>query len=194
MNGPPAYAGAAHAKNATNPTRRRRTRRQSSRWLRWRSVPADRIESQLKGVPAKPGVYLFRDADGDRPLRRQGEIAAALASGRTSSPARATRARASGRWRTRVGDGRDDRDADGGRGAPSRAESRQAPPSAVQRAAARRQVVPVHRGHGRGRLPPGHVHARAPSARRRVLRAVREREEGARDPGRPEPRFPLPAV
>jgi excinuclease ABC subunit C len=28
-------------------------------------VPSDRIEAQLKRVPAKPGVYLFRDARGD---------------------------------------------------------------------------------------------------------------------------------
>ena len=27
-------------------------------------MPADRIEAQLKRVPAKPGVYLFRDARG----------------------------------------------------------------------------------------------------------------------------------
>ena len=26
---------------------------------------ATRVENQLKSLPAKPGVYLFRDADGD---------------------------------------------------------------------------------------------------------------------------------
>jgi excinuclease UvrABC nuclease subunit len=29
------------------------------------AVVAARVESQLKSLPAKPGVYLFRDADGD---------------------------------------------------------------------------------------------------------------------------------
>ena len=84
--------------------------------------------------------------------------------------------------------------ADRGRGAAPRAEPRQAPPAAVQRPAARRQVVPVHRGHGRGRLPARHVHARAAPPRRRLLRPVREREEGARDARRAQPRLPLPAV
>ena len=46
----------------------------------------------------------------------------------------------------------------------------------------------------RGRLPARHVHARAAPARRRLLRPVREREEGARDARRAEPRLPLPAV
>ena len=77
-----------------------------------------------------------------------------------------------------------------GRGAPPRAEPRQAPPAAVQRPAARRQVVPVHRRHGRGRVPARDVHARAAPARRRLLRAVREREEGARDARRAQPRLP----
>ena len=45
----------------------------------------------------------------------------------------------------------------------------------------------------RGRVPARHVHARAAPARRRLLRPVREREEGARDARRAEPRLPLPA-
>ena len=44
---------------------------------------------------------------------------------------------------------RGDRHAVGGRGAPPRAEPDQAPPAAVQRPAARRQVVSVHRRHRR---------------------------------------------
>ena len=35
------------------------------------------VEDQLKQLPAKPGVYLFRDARRRRPLRREGEVAAA---------------------------------------------------------------------------------------------------------------------
>ena len=89
---------------------------------------------------------------------------------------------------------RGDRHRQRGRGAPSRAEPRQAAPAAVQRAPARRQVVPVHRGHGRGRVPARHVHARAAPPRRPLLRAVREREEGARDARRAQPRLPVPAL
>jgi excinuclease UvrABC nuclease subunit len=29
------------------------------------AVVATRVENQLKSLPAKPGVYLFRDADDD---------------------------------------------------------------------------------------------------------------------------------
>ena len=89
---------------------------------------------------------------------------------------------------------RGDRHGQRGRGAPPRAEPRQAPPAAVQRPPPRRQVVPVHRGHRRGRVPARDVHPRAPPARRRLLRPVREREEGARDARRPQPRLPVPAV
>ena len=85
---------------------------------------------------------------------------------------------------------RGDRHRQRGRGAPPRAEPRQASPAAVQRPPARRQVVPVHRRDHGGRLPAGHVHARAAPARRRLLRPVREREEGARDARRPQPRLP----
>ena len=65
----------------------------------------------------------------------------------------------------RVDGRRGDRDRDRGGGAPPRAEPRQASPAAVQHPPARRQVLPVHRRHGRGRLPARHVHARAPPAR-----------------------------
>src|SRR5438093_1263533 len=68
------------------------------------------------------------------------------------------------------------------------------PPAPVQHPPPRRQLVPVHRRDGRGRLPAGDVHAGAPPPRRRLLRSVREREEGARDARRPEPRLPVPPV
>ena len=133
-------------------------------------------------VPRRPGRG---------PLRRQGEVAA---------PARALvlpvgrrRAAASPTSRARIADLEVIVTRQRGGGAPPRADARQAPPAAVQRPAARRQVVPVHRRHGRGRLPARHVHARAPPAWRRLLRPVREREEGARDARRAQPRLPLPA-
>ena len=155
-------------------------------------MPSERVAEQLKNLPTKPGVYLFRDERGPGALRRQGEVAAPAralvlpgARPRPADDLAAARARA-----RRRGDRHEHR----GRGAAPRAEPRQAAPAAVQRAAARRQVVPVHRGHRRGRVPARDVHARAAPARRRLLRAVREREEGARDARRAEPRLPLPAV
>ena len=51
------------------------------------------VEEQLKRLPAKPGVYLFRDERGRGALRRQGEVAAAARALATS------RARADGRAR-----------------------------------------------------------------------------------------------
>ena len=61
---------------------------------------------------------------------------------------------------------------DRGRGAARRAELHQAPPAAFQRPAARRQVVPVHRDHARRGVPARLLHARAPPARPRLLRAL----------------------
>src|SRR5690349_23691025 len=58
MYGPPAKAGAAHAKNATSATRRPRTTGQE---YPQDPVASDQIEAQLKRIPAAPGVYLFRD-------------------------------------------------------------------------------------------------------------------------------------
>ena len=151
-----------------------------------------RRPEQLKGLPAKPGVYLFRDERGEvlyvgkaKSLRPR--VRSYFQAGRGDT---ARRSRASWSDRRRRGDRHRHR----GRGAPPRAEPRQAPPAAVQRAPARRQVVPVHRRHRRGRVPAGHVHARAAPPRRRLLRPVREREEGAGDARRAQPRLPVPAV
>src|SRR5712691_1522777 len=89
---------------------------------------------------------------------------------------------------------RGDRHPERGRGAAPRAEPRQAPPAALQRPAPRRQVVPVHSRHRGGRIPARDVHARTPSSRGRLLRAVREREEGSGDPGCAEPSLSVPAL
>ena len=70
---------------------------------------------------------------------------------------------------------------DRGRGAAGRAELHQAPPAAVQRQAARRQVLSVHRDlAGRG-LPARVLHARAAPEGPRLLRPVLERQARARD-------------
>ena len=149
------------------------------------------VREQLAALPRNPGVYLFRDESDDVLYVGQGEVAAG---------ARAQLLQPGRRPHGHRPDGRADRADRGhrhlvrGGGAAPRAEPRQAPPAAVQRAAARRQVVPVHRRHGGRRVPAGHVHARAPPARHRLLRPVREREEGARDARRAQPRLPVPAV
>ena len=152
----------------------------------------ERVKGQLTTLPAQAGGLSLPGRERRRPLRGQGEVAPpARPLVLPEGPGRpgADRAAAEpGR------EHRGDRHRLRGRGAPPRAEPREAPPAAVQRAPARRQVVPVHRGHGRGRVPARDVHARAAPARRLVLRPVREREEGARDARRPQPRLPLPAV
>ena len=156
-------------------------------------MPSERVSGSAEAALRRARRLPVPRRAGRRSVRRKGEVAAparplVLPAGLVGHAARDP---ADGGARRRD---RDDRDRHRGRGAAPRAEPRQAPPAAVQRPAARRQVVPVHRRHGRGRLPAGDVHARAAPPRRRLLRAVREREEGARDARRPEPRLPLPAV
>jgi hypothetical protein len=125
-------------------------------------------------------------------LHREGEVAALegaeLLPERARRPARDVAARRAGRRRG------DDRHGQRGRSPARGAEPRQAPSSAVQRPSARRQVLPVHRGDGRRRVPARDVHPRASSARGRLLRTVRQREEGARDPRRPQSGLQVPSV
>ena len=160
----------------------------------WRAWPSEHVDEQLKGLPTKPGRLPLPRRARRGALRRQGEVAAPARALSTSRRAARDRPAISTAAATASHDVEMIVTEHRGRGAAPRAEPRQAPPAAVQRAAARRQVVPVHRGHRRGRLPARDVHARAPPARRRLLRAVREREEGARDARRAEPRLPLPAL
>ena len=153
---------------------------------------SQRVEEQLKRLPAKPGVYLFRD-DGGRVLY--------IGKAKSLRPRVRSYFQKSGDTRAQIGrlpgmvadievivTGTE------AEALARRAEPGQAPPAAVQHPPARRQVVPVHRGHARGRVPARDVHARAPPPRGRVLRAVREREEGARDARRAQPRLPVPPV
>ena len=149
------------------------------------------VKAQIDAVPRSPGVYISARATArsSTSARRShcepvfaltSRPAARRASGRRSSSSASPISRRFSRAR-------------GGR-APSRADADQALPAALQHPASRRQVVPVHRRDRGGRVPARDVHARATPERRRLLRAVREREEGARDAGRAQPRVPLPSV
>ena len=152
-----------------------------------------RRQGEVEGASREAGRLPLSRRARRRPLRRQGEVAAVaraqlLPGGQGRPP------RVDPQLVERIADVEVIVTLDRGRGAAPGAEPRQAPPAAVQRPAPRRQVVPVHRGHGRGRVPARDVHARAAPPRRRLLRAVREREEGARDARRAQPRLPVPAV
>src|SRR4051812_41655211 len=105
-----------------------------------------------------------------------------------------------------AGDARDLRDArpdrddrlrgygDRGRGAARGAELHPPPPAALQHPAARRQVVPLHRGQpGRG-LPARLLHAREAPSQSRLLRAVLERQAHARDTRSAGQGLPVPHV
>ena len=145
-----------------------------------------------EGAPDQAGRLHLQGRQGPGPLRGQGEVAPpsrpVVLPGQPGRPrgdpaaARPGCGHRGGRHRQR------------GRGPAPRAEPRQAPPATLQRAVAGRQVVPVHRGHRRGRVPTRDVHARAAPSRRRLLRALCECEKGTRHAGRPEPRLSVPTV
>ena len=151
----------------------------------------ENLEGKLRGAPA----WLWRVPVSRRgrrgAVRGQGEVAALPCAQLLPARRHAVRVGAAGGADRRR---RGHRHAHGGRGAAPRAEPRQAAPAAVQHQAPRRQVVPVHRGDADGRVPARDVHTRAAPSRDALLRPVREREEGARDARRAEPRVPLPPV
>ena len=151
----------------------------------------ENLEGKLRGASTRAGRLPLPRRGGRRPVRREGEIAALAGAQLLPARRRAVRRGAARRARGRR---RGHRHAHRGRGAPPRAEPRQASPAAVQHSPPRRQVVPVHRGDTHGRVPARDVHARAAPARNALLRPVREREEGAGDPRRAQPRLPLPPL
>ena len=153
---------------------------------------AERLEAQLSALPQSPGVYLFRSDAGDVLYVGKAKSLRSRVRSYFRREAYATAKTAElveriDDYRVRLGAVRD-------RGALPRAEPDQAAPADVQHPAARRQVVPVHRRHGRRRVPARHVHPRAAPKDRAVLRPLLERQEGARDARRPEPRVPVPPV
>ena len=81
---------------------------------------------------------------------------------------------------------------DRGRGAARRAAVHQAPPPDLQHQAARRQVLSLRRDQPRRGVPARLLHARAPPARPRLLRALLERAPGARDARPARQGLPVP--
>src|SRR5581483_4121020 len=157
MYGPPAHAGAANAKNNTTAARTP---------LIGGTVAAGYADKRASGTRREPAEAASGEA-GRLPFPRRARRRALRREGEVAAPARAlvlpgglerhaARDPSDGRARR---EHRDDRDVVRGRGAASRAEPRQASPAAVQRAATRRQVVPVHRRHRGGRVPASDVHA-----------------------------------
>ena len=153
---------------------------------------AARVENQLSSLPAKPGVYLFRDADGD-----------VLYVGKAKSLRPRVRS-----YFQKTTDGRAQI-----RSLPARVADVEVivTGSEVEALHLEQNLVKRHR-------PPFNVRLRDDKSfpyiavtvedeyprvmftrerhrpRRLVLRPVREREEGARDARRPQPGLPLPAV
>ena len=152
----------------------------------------DRVETQLKALPAKPGVYLFRDADGE--VLYVGKAKSLRPRVRSYfQKTAATGAPRSGSWPARVAD-----------------VEVIVTGSEVEALHLEQNLVKRHR-------PPFNVRLRDDKSfpyiavtvedeyprvmftrerhrpRRLVLRPVREREEGARDARRAQPRLPVPA-
>ena len=80
------------------------------------------------------------------------------------------------------------------RGADPRGQPRQDAPAALQRAAARRQELPVHRDQPRRGVSAGLLHPREAPARPALLRALLERLQGARDAQPDRQDLPEPPV
>ncbi len=110
------------------------------------------LEAQLKALPAKPGVYVFRAEDGRvLYIGKAKSLRPRVRSYFQATPdtgAQIAQLPAGGSRTSRV-------IVTGTEAEALHVEQNlvQAPPAAVQHPPARRQVVPVHRGDGRGRVP-----------------------------------------
>ena len=144
-----------------------------------------------KLAPSAPGVYRMIDRAGEvlyvgkaKNIRKR-VVAYARPTGHDTRIERMIAATASARVRV---------DGDRDRGAAARGEPHQAPASALQRAAARRQVVPLYPHHRRPPRPADHEASRRAHAQRRLLRAVRLGAGGAPHDQRARARVPDPLV
>ena len=136
----------------------------------------ERIKEQRRSLPDSPGVYLFRD-------NRKRVIYVGKAKSIKKRVA-GHFSKASSSRSDMVASGREHRvrrHPDRGRGAARRAELHQAVPADLQRPAARRQVVPLHRDLARREVPARLLHAReAPARRGRTSARTRTRRRCAR--------------
>ena len=137
-------------------------------------------------LPDQPGVYLFKDAEGRGPLRRQGDLDPQAGGRPLLGQVRDPRLHRPGRVDRLPGHG------ERGRGAARRAAVHQAPPAAVQHPPARRQVLPLHRDQRRRGVPARLLHPRAPPLRPAVLRPLLERQAHPRDARAARQAVPVP--
>ena len=133
------------------------------------------IARAVKHAPSQPGVYRMIDAQGRGALRRQGEEHQETghrlyAADRARQPHRA--------HDLRHGDDGIRHHQDRDRSAAARSQSDQAAAPALQRAAARRQVVPLHPDHVRPLGAADPQASRRAHAGRALLRAVRQCRRG----------------
>ena len=148
----------------------------------------ERIRQKRLALPDAPGVYLFKDQRGKVIYVGKATSIRKRVAGHFSKPStRGALEMTHSRRRVRLPGHRDR-----GRGAADRAELHQAPPAALQRPAARRQVLPVHRGVDGGGLPAGVLHPREAPPWPRLLRPVLERQARARDAGAAGQGVPVP--
>ena len=130
----------------------------------------DVIAAAVKTLPNAPGVYRMIDAQGRRALCRQG-----------AQPEEARRQLYAPRRAERPHRAHDPRHRDDGfrahahrdRGAAARGQPHQAAAPALQRAAARRQVVPLHPDRRGSRGAGDHEASRRAAAEGQLFRAVR---------------------
>ena len=133
------------------------------------------IREVLKTLPVRPGVYRMQDARGD--VLYVGKARALKNRVTNYTPGRAAPEAAAADGRADPLD--DDRHhPDRGRGAAARSAADQALPARLQRAAARRQKLPVHPAARRPRLPADQKHRGARRTKGAILRPVRQRRIG----------------
>ena len=146
----------------------------------------ERLAQQRRTLPDGPGVYLFRDAKGRviyvgkaKSISRPRHVALLEQPPRDGQRDRPHRVRAR---------------LQRGGGAARGAELHQAVQAALQRPAARRQVLSVHRHlDGRG-VPARLLHTRAPPPRPSLLRPVLQREARPRHARPPREDLPVPLL
>ena len=151
---------------------------------------ATRLTEQRRGASRPAGRLPVPRRAGTRHLRRQGEVDPQAGRQPLLQPGAVRDAGADRRDRPH----RVARGLHRGRGAAHRADLHQAVQAALQHPAARRQVLPLHRDQPRRGLPARLLHARAPPAQPRLLRALLERQARARHARPARQDLPVPLL